>query len=131
MEKKTLAGRKKMKEKTPEGNLDALNAGIAKSREEIDALAAVLKKLPEWKITRPSVLGEHPLEGPTNGDKRHGGWTGFRRRLDDAGSRGGKIVKGLAEEIERHPLLGGMAAFGLGFAIATLLYRRSKRDSGQ
>jgi len=101
-----------MKEKTDENNLEALNDGIAKSREEIAALAAGLKKL-------------------ADGDKRNGGWTGFRNRLDEAGARGEKVVQGLVDEIKRHPLIGGLAAFGLGFGIATLLFKRSKRDSRQ
>ena len=120
-----------MKEKTHEKDLDELNAGIAKSREEIAALAATLKKLAQWKIEESSVDGKHPQEGPTNGDKCHGGWTGFRNRLDKAGARGENVVKGLADEIQRHPLIGGMAAFGLGFTIAKLLFRRSKKDSRQ
>ena len=120
-----------MKEKTHEKNPDALNASIAKLREEIAALAAGLKKLAEGKIDESSVDGEHPQEGPPNGDKCHGGWTGFRHRLDEAGARGKKVAKGLADEIERHPLIGGMAAFGLGFVIAKLLFRRSKKDSRQ
>lgn len=120
-----------MKEKTHEKNLDALNAGIAKSREEIAALGTGLKKLADGKIDESSVDGEHPQERPGNGDTWHGGWTGFRHRLDEAGARGKKVVKGLADEIERHPLIGAMAAFGLGFVIARMLFRRSKKDSRQ
>ena len=120
-----------MKEKTHERNLDALNAGIAKSREEIAALAAGLKKLAEWKIDESSVDWEHPLQGPANGDKCYGKWTGFRHRLDEAGARGEKVAEGLADEIRRHPLIGGMAAFGLGFVIAKLLFRRGKKDTRQ
>ena len=126
MGKKTLAKEKKMKEKTHDKNLNALNAGIAKSREEIAALAAGMKKLAEWKIEESPVDGEQPKDGPANGANGHGGWTGFRHRLDEAGTRGEKVAKVLAEEIERHPLIGGIAAFGLGFAIARLLFRRSK-----
>ncbi|MDD5224849.1 MAG: hypothetical protein PHE84_12765 [bacterium] len=99
-----------MNEKKDENNLEALNAGIAESREEIAALAAGLKKL-------------------ADGDNRNSGWTGFRNRLDDAGARGEEVVQVLADEIKRHPLLGGLAAFGIGFGIATLLFKRSKRDS--
>lgn len=112
-----------MKEKTHENNQDALNADIAKLREEIEALAASLKKLVEGTIDKPG--------GSANSEKGNGGWTGFRHGLDQAGARGKMVAKGLADEIQRHPLLGGMAAFGLGFWIARLLFRGSKRDSGQ
>ena len=120
-----------MKEKTRENNQDALNADIAKLREEIEALAASLKKLVEGTIDKSSVDGERPPEGSANGEKRNGGWTGFWHGLDQAGARGEQVAKGLADEIQRHPLIGGIAAFGLGFWIATLLFRRSKGDSMQ
>ena len=37
-----------------------------------------------------------------------------------------KVAKSLADQIEQHPLIGGMAAFGLGFVIAKWLFRSSK-----
>ena len=89
-----------MQEKTYENNLDALNKGIAQLREEIAALA--------------------------DGDERHGGWANFRGKLGEVGAKGEKVAEGIAHEIERHPLIGGMIAFGLGFFIARLLWRRSK-----
>ncbi|RJO66292.1 MAG: hypothetical protein C4523_13030 [Myxococcales bacterium] len=99
--------------RTQEKHLEALNASIEKSREEIDALAAALKKLPE-----------EGGQGSTNGK-----WTALRQRLDEVGAQSGKVVKGLTSEIERHPLVGGIAAFGAGFTIATLLFKRGKGDS--
>jgi len=114
-----------MNEKTYEKNLDALNTGIAKSREEIAVLAAGLKKLAEFKIDKSRV---DPPEGPTNGNKLNGGWTRFQYSLDEVGARGKKVAKRVADEIERHPLIGGTAAFGFGFVIAMALFRRSKRD---
>jgi hypothetical protein len=115
-----------MKEKIHENNLDALKVGVAKSHEEMAAHAVVLKKLAKQKIDKHSGNGGHRQEDPGNGR-----WMAFRRGLDEVGARGEKVAKGLADEIKRHPLLGGMAAFGLGFVIARLLFRRSKRDSGQ
>jgi len=121
----------KMKEKMNEKNLDELNAGISKLREEFAVLAAGFKKPAGRKIDRSSVDEEQPQEGPVNGDQYHGGWTGFRHRLDEAGARGERVAKGLADEIERHPLMGGMAAFGLGFMIARILFKRRKKDPRQ
>ena len=115
--------------KTYESSLDALNAGIAKSHEEIAALTLDLKKLADLKIEKLSVKEGHPQKGPSKGGNGHDGWTDFRHKLGEAGVRGGKVAKGFADEIERHPLLGGAAAFGLGFAIAALIFRRSGKDS--
>jgi len=115
-----------MKENTHETDLEALNAGIAKSREEIGALLADLKKLSVLRNDKAFVDIVRSKEGPAEG-----GWTGFKHKLDEAGARGEKAAKGLADEIKRHPLIAGATAFGLGFVIATVLFKRSKRDSGQ
>ena len=124
-----------MKEKTsnkPNGkNLAAMNARVAKSREEIAALAAGLNELAAWRLENLSVDGLSWHDGPGNGGTHHSGWKGFRHRLDEVSVLGGKVTKGLADEIKRHPLIGSLAAFGLGFGIATLLFKRSKRGSGQ
>lgn len=116
-----------MKEKTQEQTMDTLNAGIAKSREEIAALAAGLNKLAEWKTDKSDINGKSSRV-PANGHNANGGWTDFRYKLDDVGTRGIKVAKSLADEIEHHPLIGGMAAFGLGFVIAKWLFK-SRKDS--
>jgi hypothetical protein len=120
-----------MKDKAGNTQLDALNADIAKSREDIAALAASFRRLAEWKVDKSSVDGKCPPEGPANGEKRNGKWMAFRHGLDEAGVRGMQVAKGLSDEIERHPLIGGMVAFGLGFGIARLIFRRNKSDSRQ
>jgi hypothetical protein len=120
-----------MKGNNHEKNLDALNAGIAKSREEIAALTAGLQKLEESKIDAPAVDAERPPERPVNGERHDGAWAGFWQKLDAVEARGEKVAKGLAVEIQRHPLIGGAAAFGLGFAIAKLLFKRGKKVSAQ
>jgi hypothetical protein len=102
----------KMQETTHGADLNELNASIAKLRVEIAALAAELRH-----------------EVPGDGDGPGSGWTAFRNGLGEAGARGGKIADGVAIEIERHPLIGGAVAFGIGFLIATLLFKRSSRDS--
>jgi hypothetical protein len=118
-----------MTEKTHEKELDALKADIASLREEIAALATGVKKLAETKTAEPHAEGEHEASkqgGPANGGHGHGAWTDFQHTLDEARAQGEKVVKDLAAEIERHPLVGSMAAFGLGFIIAKLWYRGSK-----
>jgi len=113
-----------MEEKAQENSLETINAGIAALRAEIAALTA---EFAEWKIDTSAIDGERPQKGLGSS----GGWTSFRSRIGEVGTRGEQIAAGLAHEIERHPLIGGMAAFGLGFVIAKLLFKRSKRDSGQ
>ena len=116
-----------MKEHTHEQQVEAVAAGIAKSRDELAELAAGLKRLAEWPIDKSSAHAQDRPERPVNGN-RHGGWTGFRHGIDRASTRSMKVADGLAVEIERHPLIGGMAAFGLGFGLATLLFKRNGHD---
>lgn len=107
-----------MTERTHEKELDALKADIARLREEIVALVAATHAEGEHEASKQG--------GPANGGHGHGGGTDVRQKLDEAWARGEKVVKDLAAEIERHPLAGSMAAFGLGFIIAKLWYRGSK-----
>ena len=119
-----------MTEKTHEKELDALKADIANLREEIAALAAGVKKFAATKAAEPHVEGEPEASkqgGPANGGHGHGAWTDFQQTLDEAWARNEKVIKDLAAEIERHPLVGSMAAFGLGFIIAKLWYGGSKQ----
>ena len=119
-----------MTERTHEKDLDALKADIAGLREEIAALAAGVKKFAETKAAEPHAEEEHEAtqqEDPAHSEQRHGTWTDFQQTLDEAWVRNEKIIKDLADEIERHPLVGSMAAFGLGFIIAKLWYGGSKQ----
>lgn len=118
-----------MTEKTREKELDELKADIASLREEMAALATGVKKFAETKAAEPHAEGEHETtqqEGPAHSEQGHGAWTDFQQTLDEAWARNEKIIKDLAAEIERHPLVGSMAAFGLGFIIAKLWYRGNK-----
>ena len=119
-----------MTERTHEKELDALKGDIASLREEIAALATGVKKLAETKATEPHAEGEPKATqqgGPANGGHGHGAWTDVQHTLDEAWARNEKVIKDLADEIERHPLVGSMAAFGLGFIIAKLWYGGSKQ----
>ena len=119
-----------MTEKTHEKDLDALKADIASLREEIAALATGVKKLAETKAAEPHGEGKPETtqqEGPAHSEQRHGTWTDLQHTLDEAWARNEKLIKDLADEIERHPLVGSMAAFGLGFIISKLWYGGSKQ----
>jgi hypothetical protein len=89
-----------MDEKTQGKKLEALGVGIAKSGEEVAGLAAGLKKPEKWKAFNSSVEGEISLEKPGNGGDPNAGWAGFREKLDEAGVQGGKVARGIADEIK-------------------------------
>jgi hypothetical protein len=112
-----------MTERTHEKELDALKADIARLREEIAALATGVKEFAETKAAESHAKGDHERskqKDPANGGDGHDAWTDFQHTLNEAWPRGEKIIKDLAAEIERHPLVGSMAAFCLGFIIAKL-----------
>ena len=92
-----------------EAQLDALNAGLAKSREEMAALASRLNAL---------------SQGLAAAEGEESKWSAIQHRIVAVGSRGKETAQDLVEEIERHPLIGGLPAFGVGFGIATLLFKR-------
>jgi len=103
-----------MTEKTHEKELDALKADIAHLREEIASLAAGVKKS-DGTHAEQSNAADHQ-EGP-------GVWEDLLHKFDSSRVQGEKVVKDLAAEVEQHPLVSIMAAFGLGYIIAKLWYR--------
>jgi len=106
-----------MQKSVREANLNQLNADITKSRREMDALAGDLKKLADWNIVH------------SNGNNGTGAWSSLWHTLNQAGAHGKKVAKGLAQDVERHPLIASLAALGLGFVTARLLYRRADTHS--
>jgi hypothetical protein len=112
-----------MKEKTYEERLESINSGVATLHEEIAAIAAGLKRLSERKNGKASVNEAFASEVPLENENLNASWTRFRHRLDGAGAQSRKIANGVAAEIERHPLIGALTTFGLGFAIAKMLFR--------
>ena len=114
-----------MKDKTREKELDKLKAGIAGLREEIASLEAGMGKFAEtkWAGTHAEERRDAARpEGPAHAGNGRYESTDFQNTLDEARAQGEKVVKELAAEIERHPLMGGIAAFGLGFIIAKRWY---------
>jgi len=112
-----------MTEKTSEKELDALKAAIASLREEIAALAAGVKNFAEPKAAESHAERDHETtkqERSANSEQRSGAWTDFQHTLDEAWTKNEKLIKDLAAEIERHPLVGIIAVFGLGFIISKL-----------
>lgn len=106
--------------KNHDKELDALKADIANLREEIAALAAGAERPAETHSAPPH---EAVHQDPTPGEEAHGVWTELLHKLDSSRVQGEKVVRDLAAEVEQHPLVSIMAAFGLGYIIAKLWYR--------
>jgi len=115
-----------MTEKTHDKELDALKADIASLREEIAGLAAGVKKSAGIHAEQSDAAAQH--EGPTHGEEGHGAWADLLHKFDSSTIQGEKVVRDLAAEVEQHPLVSLMAAFGLGYIIAKLWYRRTNNE---
>lgn len=98
------------------GDTDLLKADIASLREAIASLAAGVKDFAGKKAAGTDAEGEG-----------HGAWTDSVHKLNSSRIQVERVVKGLAAEVERHPLWSISAAFGLGYMLAKLLYRGSKQ----
>ena len=100
-------------------------------REEIAALAAGVKNFAEQKAAESHAERDHETtkqERSANTEQRSGAWTDFQRTLEEAWTKNEKLIKDhLAAEIERHPLVGIIAVFGLGFIIAKLWHGGRKQ----
>jgi hypothetical protein len=115
-----------MTEKTHDKELDALKADIALLREEIAGLAAGVKKSAGIHAERPHAAAQR--DGPTHGGEGPGVWADLLHKFDSSRVQGEKVVRDLATEVEQHPLVSIMAAFGLGYIIAKLWYRGTNNE---
>ncbi len=119
-----------MTEETRDKELDALKTDIARLREEIASLASGVKKFAGAKAA--GAQGEEGLEaseeeGSAQGGQGLGVFADLWHKFDSSRIHGEKVVKGLADEVERYPLVSVMAAFGLGYIIAKLWYQENKQ----
>ena len=114
-----------MTDKTHDKELDALKAAIAGLREEIAGLAAGVKKSAGSHAEQSRE--EAREEGPAHGEEGHGVLADLLHKFDSSRIQGEKVVRDLSAEVEQHPLVGIMAAFGLGYIIAKLWYQGNKQ----
>jgi len=117
-----------MNEQNQEDQLKALRRGLERSHEEIAALAGRVERLVDWTAANSSVVRTRSPAGHPDGEKRASAWSSLRHGLSEAGVLGKDIGRGVATEIERHPVLGGIAAFGLGFGLAKLLFKDGRSN---
>jgi hypothetical protein len=110
-----------MTEKTHDEELDALKADIARLREEIAGVAASMKKSARMHAEQSHAADRQ--ECPAHGEEGHGVWTDLFHKFDSSRIQGEKVVRYLAAEVERHPLVSVMAAFGLGYISAKRWYQ--------
>jgi hypothetical protein len=119
-----------MTERTNDKELEALKADIARLREEIAGLTAGAKDIAGAKTAGAhddvarAATGEEALE---SGEQGFGVFADLLHKLDTSRIQGEKVIKGLADEVEGHPLAGFMVAFGLGYIIAKLWHQGDKQ----
>lgn len=110
-----------MSEKTHDKELDALKAEIASLREELAGLAAGVKR--SAGVHAKQVNAAAREEGRDTPGEGHGVFADLWHKLDASKTQGEKVLRDLSAEVEQHPLVSIMAAFGLGYIIAKLWYR--------
>jgi len=119
-----------MQDKLPDKEVAALKADVARLREELAALAAGLKPSADERSAGVKDEGANEAAHGNGHDKEeesYGAWEDLLRKLNSSKAQGEKVVRGLSSEIERHPLVSVMAAFGLGYIIAKLWYEENKQ----
>jgi hypothetical protein len=118
---KQAKGDTNMTERTHDKELEALKAEIANLREELAGIADGMKKTAGVHAKQAHAAAHHKAAGPDG--EGPGMWADLWHKLDSSKNQGEKVLKDLSAEVEQHPLVSIMAAFGLGYIIAKLWYR--------
>ena len=109
-----------MIEKTHDKELDELRSEIADLREDITKLFNGIKNYAGAKVTNEK---EQVIE------KSHQLWADLMNKFESSKVRGKKVVKDITTEVEEHPFISIMIAFGVGYAIATICTRKEKNEN--
>ncbi len=102
-----------------EADLEALSQELARMREDFAALAATVKTQSETKAEE--INNAEKLHA--QGEHVHPGWQDIQQALEEVRTRGEKVIKDLASEVQRHPIRSLAAGIGIGFIIARLMGR--------
>ena len=119
-----------MTEITRDKELDALKADIARLREELSGLVAGVTNAAGTQTAGNRPEGGDDAtegEGPVDGKQDRDMWTDLLRTFVTSKAQGEKVFKNLAAEVEQHPMVGILAAFGLGYIIAKLWHEGDNR----
>ena len=115
-----------MTEKTNDKELEALKADIARLREELSGLVAAATNAGGTQpgASRPEEKLDASTEnGSVDGEQERNMLTDLLNTFDTSKAQGEKVLKNLAAEVEQHPLMSVMAAFGLGYIVAKLWHQ--------
>jgi hypothetical protein len=113
-----------MTENTHEQELETLRAEIAHLRDELLKLTSRVKESVD-NDAREAQSGDQP--GNSASADSHSVWADILHKVGSSKTQGEKVVKDLANEVEQHPLVSILAAFGLGYIVAKLWYRGSRQ----
>ena len=115
-----------MSDKIHDKELAELKADIMSLREQIASLAAGLNASARANPKSAQEEDTPARDGQDKEEESHGVWEDLLRKFNTSRDQGEKVVKGLSSEIERHPLVSVVAAFGLGYLIAKLWHEEKK-----
>ena len=113
-----------MTERAHDKEMEALKAEIANLREELAGIADGMKKT-AGVHAKQAQASHQKAPGPDG--EGPGVWADLWHKLDSSKTQGEKVLRDLSAEVEHHPLVSVIAAFGLGYIIAKLWYRENKQ----
>lgn len=114
-----------MTEKSHDKEMDALKADIADLREELAGFTAAIRKSGQVHAKQSHATAHEPDHAPE--EEGLGVWMDLLHKFQASKNQSEKVVRDLAAEVEHHPLVSIMAAFGLGYIIAKLWYQEDKQ----
>ncbi|MDD5773604.1 MAG: hypothetical protein PHX78_09095 [bacterium] len=109
-----------MIEKTHDKELDELRSEIANLRTDITKLFSGIKNYAGAKVSdeKDQVI-----------EKSHQIWADLMDKFYASKARGKKVVREVTTQVEEHPFISIMIAFGVGYAIAKVCTRKAKNEN--
>jgi len=104
----SLKGGKNMFTKTREDEIETLKDHVSKLGKEFTEIVDDVKKI-------SGIKGEHSI------------FKNLEEKFEEVKTQGEKGVKKVSEEIEQHPIVSVITAFGIGLIAAGLLYKINKK----
>ena len=108
-----------------EQEMNSLKVDLALLRQELAALVAGVNESARSHAKQSHAANQGEASPQT--EESQSVWADLWHKFNTSKGQGAKVVKDISAQVEKHPLIGILAAFGLGYLVTKLWYKEPKR----